>query len=90
MIQGRRMPIGARDSIFILDTGYRQYEIGDKEGEVRISGPIGIPMKATILNPMRSEGCGFKIAVRSTDRTRTRSQFEPLLRKIKEAKAVLQ
>ena len=74
---------------FILDTGYRSYLIDDKQGEIRISGPIGVPMKAVIRNPTRYKNCGFKIVVRSTDRTRTKSQFEPLLRKIRDAKAAL-
>ncbi len=74
---------------FVLDTGFRRYELSGKEGEIRISGPIGQELDAIIENPTKFEGCGFKIVVRSTDRTRTQSQFEPLLRKIREAKLAL-
>ncbi|MEW8626583.1 MAG: hypothetical protein AB2551_12580 [Candidatus Thiodiazotropha sp.] len=75
---------------FILDTEFRDYEIDSKEGEIRISGPIGEPLEAVIINNSGYENCGFKIVVKSTDRTRTQRQFEPLLRKIREAKRALQ
>jgi len=74
---------------FVLDTSFRRYELVGNDGEIRISGPIGRALSATIENPVRHRNCGFKIVVRSTDRTRTQSQFEPLLRKIREAKQAL-
>lgn len=74
---------------FVLDTGFRKYELPGKEGELRISGPIGQELNAVIENPTEFRNCGFKIVVRSTDRTRTQSQFEPLLRKIRDAKEAL-
>lgn len=80
---------GERYKPFILDTGFREYRLSGSSGQIRISGPIGQELEAIIKNPANFNNCGFKIVVRSTDRTRSKSQFEPLLRKIREAKLAL-
>jgi hypothetical protein len=72
-----------------LDTQFRRYEISGNDRDIRVSGPIGQPMPARIINPERRRDCGMKIIVRSTDRTRTRTQFKELLDSIKSAKRLL-
>lgn len=89
VILGRPIQAGNRNSVFILDTGSKQYEIRGKEGKIKISGPAEKPMDITILNPMRYESCSIKMVVNSTKQTREDSQFESLIKAIRDTKAAL-
>lgn len=73
-------------SLLILKVGDTEYPLGE-HGRQMIIGPVGQPLKATILNPNRLQNCQLKILVESADRTREATQIEPLIRMIKDAKA---
>ena len=74
----------------MLETSARRYPLMTENAEIRISGPIGIPLNATINNPDRLRDCGMKIVITSTERTRINQQFETFLRQIRDAKEALE
>ena len=78
-----------RSELF-LKTSTRRYRLRAEHDEIRISGPIGTALRATISNPNRLRDCGMKIIITSTDRTRTIQQFDEFLEKIGDAKEALE
>jgi hypothetical protein len=56
-----------------LLVGDRLYQLKDQSGSVGIAGPVGHPLRATLINPV-GERCHLKYSIISTARNRLRLQ----------------
>lgn len=77
-IAGFASSMREHNPILILRVGDTEYPL-EEQGRQMIIGPVGQPLRASILNPYRLENCQLKILVESADRTREAAQIEPLI-----------
>lgn len=75
---------GSTGRPLVLRTPLREYTLAGNGGRVRISGPIGEAMPATIINGPRYSDCGMKVIIHSTDRTRYDTFVKSVLRGIED------